>query len=74
MLSLLATVERVLQVVDVIDAEAMPVLKRCSLAGHAELKTRNQIFSRHPLAADMLIDILVRHHRVQLIAELYATP
>ncbi len=48
------------QVVGVIDAEAMPVLKRCSLAGHAELKTRNQLFSRHPLAADMLIDILVR--------------
>ncbi|KAK9839848.1 hypothetical protein WJX81_005830 [Elliptochloris bilobata] len=45
-------------VVGVIDAEAMPVLKRCSLAGHAELKTRNKLFSRHPLAADMLIDIL----------------
>ena len=43
-----------------IDAEAMPLLKRCSLAGHAELKTRNELFSRHPLAADMLIDILVR--------------
>ena len=53
--------------VGVIDAEAMPLLKRCSLAGHAELKTRNELFSRHPLAADMLIDILVRLPSMTLI-------
>ncbi len=46
------------QVVRVIDTEAVPLLKRCSLAGHAELKTRNAIFGEHPLAADMFIDIL----------------
>ena len=45
------------QVIKVIDDEAMPVLKRCSLAGHAELKTHNALFEQ-PLAADMLMDIL----------------
>lgn len=44
--------------VRVIDTEAVPLLKRCSLAGHAELKTRNPIFGEHPLAADMFIDVL----------------
>ena len=44
--------------IKVIDAEAMPTLKRCSLAGHAELKTHNQLFNEHSLAADMLMDIL----------------
>jgi hypothetical protein len=48
----------VLQVIQVIDDEAVPLLKRCSLAGHAQLKTRNPIFGEHPQAADMLIDIL----------------
>ncbi len=46
------------QVVHVIDTEAVPLLKRCSLAGHAELKTRNPIFGEHALAADMFIDVL----------------
>ena len=46
------------QVVQVIDTEAVPLLKRCSLAGHAELKTRNPIFGEHALAADMFIDVL----------------
>ncbi len=41
-----------------IDNEALPILKRCSLAGHAELKTHNPLFSQHPLAAEMLMDIL----------------
>lgn len=41
-----------------IDEEALPVLKRCSLAGHAELKTHNPLFSEAPIAADMLMDIL----------------
>lgn len=47
-----------LQVIEVINTEALPLLKRCSLAGHAELKTHNPIFSEHPLAADMLMDVL----------------
>ncbi len=46
------------QVIRVIDEEAVPLLKRCSLAGHAELKTHNPLFAEHPRAADMLIDIL----------------
>ena len=41
-----------------IDNEAVPLLRRCSLAGHAELKTRSKLFTQQPLAADMLIDIL----------------
>ena len=47
-----------LQVVKVIDEEAVPLLKRCSLAGHAHLKTTNPLFGEHPQASDMLIDIL----------------
>ncbi|EIE27218.1 hypothetical protein COCSUDRAFT_64127 [Coccomyxa subellipsoidea C-169] len=46
------------KVVRVIDTEAVPLLKRCSLAGHAELKTRNSIFAEHAIAADMFIDVL----------------
>lgn len=41
-----------------IDNEAVPLLKRCSLAGHAQLKTSNPLFGEHPQAADMFIDIL----------------
>ena len=47
-----------LQVIRVIDEEAVPLLKRCSLAGHAQLKTTNPLFGEHPQASDMLIDIL----------------
>lgn len=47
-----------MQVIEVIDNEALPILKRCSLAGHAELKTHNPLFSKYPIAADMLMDIL----------------
>ena len=47
-----------LQVIKVIDEEAVPLLKRCSLAGHAQLKTTNPLFGEHPQASDMLIDIL----------------
>ena len=42
----------------IIDNEAVPLLKRCSLAGHATLKSPARVFSDHPLAADMCIDIL----------------
>eukprot|EP00891_Asterochloris_glomerata_P009685 jgi/Astpho2/9685/e_gw1.00147.4.1_t len=47
-----------LEIVRLIDNEAVPLLRRCSLAGHAELKTRSKLFTQQPLAADMLIDIL----------------
>ncbi|CAK0784866.1 hypothetical protein CVIRNUC_008071 [Coccomyxa viridis] len=46
------------RVVKVIDEEAVPLLKRCSLAGHAQFKTSNPIFAEDDRAADMLIDIL----------------
>ena len=41
-----------------IDEEAVPLLRRCSLAGNADLLTHNALFSQQPLAVDMLIDIL----------------
>ncbi|DBA76165.1 hypothetical protein WJX77_008047 [Trebouxia sp. C0004] len=47
-----------MEVVRIIDNEAVPLLKRCSLAGHATLKSPARVFSDHPLAADMCIDIL----------------
>ena len=46
------------QVLHVIDEEAVPLLRRCSLSGNADLLTHNALFTRHPLAVDMLIDIL----------------
>ena len=49
---------RMVQVVRIIDNEAVPLLKRCSLAGHATLKSPARVFTDHPLAADMCIDIL----------------
>lgn len=47
-----------MEVVRIIDNEAVPLLRRCSLAGHATLKSPARVFSEHPLAADMCIDIL----------------
>ena len=47
-----------MQVLQVIDNEAVPLLRRCSLSGNADLLTHNALFSQHPLAVDMLIDIL----------------
>ena len=64
----LPAVPMVLQIVRLIDNEAVPLLRRCSLAGHAELKTRSKLFTQQPLAADMLIDILSgeSHHLLAL--------
>ena len=64
----LPTVPVSLQIVRLIDNEAVPLLRRCSLAGHAELKTRSKLFTQQPLAADMLIDILSgeNHHLLAL--------
>eukprot|EP00884_Botryococcus_braunii_P018635 jgi/Botrbrau1/5455/Bobra.27_1s0006.1 len=47
-----------MKVIELINTEAVPLLRRCSLAGHAELKTHNPLFTQVPLAADMFIDIL----------------
>ena len=47
-----------LQVLQFIEHDLVPLLKRCSLAGHASLRTHNPLFDRHNNAADMLIDVL----------------
>ena len=47
-----------MQVLKFIEVDLVPLLKRCSLAGHASLKTRNPLFDRSASAADMLIDVL----------------
>lgn len=57
--SMLMTEKHVpMQVLQVIDDEAVPLLRRCSLSGNADLLTHNALFSQQPLAVDMLIDIL----------------
>lgn len=47
-----------MQVLKFIELDVVPLLKRCSLAGHASLHTRNSLFDRSTNAADMLIDVL----------------
>ncbi|KAK9843601.1 hypothetical protein WJX84_009096 [Apatococcus fuscideae] len=46
------------EVLKFIELDVVPLLKRCSLAGHASLHTRNSLFDRSTNAADMLIDVL----------------
>jgi hypothetical protein len=46
------------QVVRLIDADVLPLLKQCSLAGHAEFKTTSPLLLGSPAAVDMLIDVL----------------
>lgn len=41
-----------------IDDEIIPMVKRCSLAGHAEFITANAIFHEAPVAVDMVVDVL----------------
>ena len=38
--------------------QVVPLLRKCSLAGHAEFKTRDTVFSDNELAPDMLLDVL----------------
>ena len=45
-------------IISLIDTEVIPVLKQCSLAGHAEYRSRHPLLLSSPLAVDMLIDIL----------------
>ena len=47
-----------LQVLRFIELDLVPLLKRCSLAGHANLRTRNPLFDQNTNAVDMLIDVL----------------
>jgi adenylate kinase family enzyme len=46
------------QVIDLIDDELLPLLRKCSLAGHAEFRTRHPLLLDNSLAVDMLIDVL----------------
>jgi len=46
------------RVLQIIDAEVIPLLRKCSLAGHAEFKTQDEVFSKHAVAPDMLLDVL----------------
>lgn len=41
-----------------IDTEVMPVLKQCSLAGHAEWQTQHPLLLSSPAAVDILVDVL----------------
>ncbi|EFN59083.1 hypothetical protein CHLNCDRAFT_137842 [Chlorella variabilis] len=45
-------------VIRLIDAEVIPVLKQSSLAGAAEFRTQTPLLSRHPHAVDIMIDVL----------------
>ena len=45
-------------IISLIDTEVMPVLKQCSMAGHAEYRSRHPLLLQSHLAVDMLIDIL----------------
>ena len=46
------------EVIALIDADVLPLLKQCSLAGHAEFKTRHPLLLGNNMAVDMLIDVL----------------
>lgn len=46
------------EAVELIGHEALPVLKQCSLAGHAEWRSRHPLLLANPLAIDMIIDVL----------------
>lgn len=47
-----------MQVIDIITAEIMPVLRESGMAGRVEYVCDMRIFTDHPRAAQMLIDIL----------------
>ena len=46
------------QVVALIQRQVIPQLRRCALAGHAIFESTDSLFIDHPMATDMLIDIL----------------
>lgn len=46
------------QVVDRIINDVLPVVRQSGLAGHAEYVTRSPFFSEHPVAIDMLVDVM----------------
>lgn len=46
------------QVLKLIQEEALPILRKCSLAGFAHFQSKHEIFDRSTKATDMFIDIL----------------
>jgi hypothetical protein len=47
-----------LQVVERIINDVLPVVRQSGLAGHAEYVTRSPFFTEHPVTIDMLVDVL----------------
>ena len=45
-------------VLDLIAGDVIPVVMRSGLAGFAEYATRNRLFADHPLAVNMVLDVL----------------
>jgi hypothetical protein len=43
---------------DLIAGDVMPIVMRSGLAGYAEYVTRNRLFTDHPLAVNMVLDVL----------------
>lgn len=46
------------EVIKLIDTDVLPLLKQCSLAGHAEFRSTAPLLMETSLAVDMLIDVL----------------
>jgi hypothetical protein len=58
---------------DLIAGDVMPIVMRSGLAGYAEYVTRNRLFSDHPLAVNMVLDVLSDRgfhasHRIEEVA------
>ncbi len=47
-----------LQVIERIACDVLPVIRQGGLAGQAEYVTKSPLFSAHPVAIDMLVDVL----------------
>eukprot|EP00879_Flechtneria_rotunda_P014177 GHRR01014814.1.p1 GENE.GHRR01014814.1~~GHRR01014814.1.p1 ORF type:complete len:234 (+),score=57.89 GHRR01014814.1:1852-2553(+) len=46
------------EVIERIINDVLPVVRQSGLAGHAEYVTRSAFFSEHPVAIDMMVDVL----------------
>jgi hypothetical protein len=46
------------QVAERIINDVLPVVRQSGLAGHAEYVTRSPFFTEHPVAIDMLVDVM----------------
>lgn len=47
-----------LQVIKIIEDSLVPILNRCGMAGETVFKTGDKMFLEHPIAINMLIDVL----------------